>query len=58
MRKKKIEKLNIHDINKNNSKDISHTINKIKENEWKYMVILVAFFMIEASSSFGSPCKN
>lgn len=45
MRKKKIEKLNIHDINKNNSKDISHTINKIKENEWKYMVILVAFFM-------------
>lgn len=45
MRKKKNEKLNIHDINKNNSKDISHTINKIKENEWKYMMILVLFFM-------------
>ena len=45
MRKKKSEKFGVHDINKSSSKDISHTINKIKENETKYTIILVIFFM-------------
>lgn len=45
MKKKKAEKFSIHDINKSNSKELSHTISKIKENETKYTIILVVFFM-------------
>jgi hypothetical protein len=33
-------------IRKNSSTDISHSIKKIKENEKKYTVILVLFFMV------------
>lgn len=43
---KKIKKLKKSDINKNNSTEIKHTINKIKEQEGKYMTILVILFMI------------
>ena len=45
MKKRKKEKLSINDINKNSGKNISHSINKIKENEKKYTIILVMFFM-------------
>lgn len=38
-------KLKAEDINKNNGKEISHTINKIKANERKYTIILVIFFI-------------
>jgi len=38
-------KLKAEDINKNNGKEISHTINKIKANERKYTIILVIFFV-------------
>lgn len=43
---KKIKKLKKSDINKNNSIEIKHTINKIKEQEGKYMTILVVIFMV------------
>lgn len=43
---RKKEKLKINDINKNSGKEVSHTINKIKENERKYTIILVIFFMV------------
>lgn len=46
MTMRKIKKLKKHDINKNNSVEIKHTINKIKEQEEKYTIILVVFFMI------------
>lgn len=47
MRKKnKKDKLKVEDIEKNTSKDISHTIFKIKENERKYTVLLVVFFLL------------
>ena len=42
----KQKKLNSNDINKNSSAQISHSINKIKENEIKYTIILVIIFMI------------
>lgn len=38
-------KLKKQDVNKNNGKDISHTISKIQDNERKYTIILVVFFM-------------
>lgn len=38
-------KLKNSDINKNNGKEISHTINKIKEHEMRYTIILVVIFM-------------
>ncbi len=41
----KHKKLNSSDINKNSSTQVSHSINKIKENELKYTVILVIIFM-------------
>lgn len=41
--KKKLKQAN---INRNTSIEVSHTIKKIKENERKYTVILVIFFMI------------
>lgn len=41
--KKKLKQAN---INRNTSVEVSHTIRKIKENERKYTVILVLFFMI------------
>lgn len=44
--KKKKNKLKIENINKNSSKNVSHTINKIKSNEKKYTIILVFIFMI------------
>lgn len=34
------------DVNKNSGIKISHTINKIKDNEMKYMVILTGVFMV------------
>ena len=37
----KHKKLNSSDINKNSSTQVSHSINKIKENELKDTVILV-----------------
>ena len=40
------KKLKQTDINRNTSIEVSHTIRKIKENERKYTVILVIFFMI------------
>jgi len=43
---KKNKKLKINDINKNTSKEVAHSINKIKANERKYTIILVIFFMI------------
>lgn len=43
---KKIKKLKKNDINKNNSTEIKHTIYRIKEQEGKYMAILVIIFMI------------
>lgn len=39
-------KLKSSDINKNNGKEISHTINKIKEHEVRYTAILVVVFMV------------
>lgn len=42
----KRKKLRQEDIKKNTSVEISHTINKIKENERKYTIILVLIFMI------------
>jgi preprotein translocase subunit SecG len=39
-------KLKASDINRNNGKDISHTINKIKANERRYTIILVIVFII------------
>ena len=39
--KKKKNKLKIENVNRNSSKNVSHTINKIKSNERKYTVILV-----------------
>lgn len=44
--KKKKNKLKIENVNRNSSKNVSHTINKIKSNERKYTVILVFIFMI------------
>lgn len=44
MRKRK--KLKETDINKNSAIEIKHSINKIKEQEGKYTIILVVFFMI------------
>ena len=41
--KKKLKQAN---INRNTSIEVSHTIKKIKENERKYTIILVIFFMI------------
>jgi len=41
----KQKKLNSNEINKNSSIQISHSINRIKENERKYTIILVAIFM-------------
>ena len=43
------KKLKQNDINRNTSIEVSHTIRKIKENERKYTVILVIFFMIVIS---------
>ena len=43
MAKKKVEHVN---INRNTSIEVSHTIRKIKENERKYTIILVIFFML------------
>jgi hypothetical protein len=40
------KKLNASDISKNSSIEVSHTIKKIKENEKKYTIMLVIFFMI------------
>lgn len=40
------KKLKQSDINRNTSIEVSHTIRKIKENERKYTIILVVFFMI------------
>lgn len=42
-KKKKLKQAN---INRNTSVEVSHTIKKIKENERKYTIILVIFFMI------------
>lgn len=39
-------KLKAEDINKNNGKEISHTINKIIANERKYTIMLVMFFIV------------
>ncbi|MDY5874807.1 MAG: hypothetical protein SPJ74_01890 [Bacilli bacterium] len=44
--KKKKNKLKIENVNRNSSKNVSHTINKIKSNERKYTIILVFIFMI------------
>ena len=46
MKKKRVEKLSVHDINKSSNVDISHSINKIKENEIKYTIIIVILFMM------------
>ena len=43
---KKKNKLKIENVNRNSSKNVSHTINKIKSNERKYTIILVFIFMI------------
>ena len=45
MARKRTKKLNIHDIHKNNDVEVSHAIQKIKENERKYTAILVLIFM-------------
>lgn len=45
-RKKKVKKLAVNDINKNNSIKISHTISKIQMNEKKYTIILTMFFLL------------
>lgn len=42
-RKKKLKR---EDIKKNTSTEVSHTINKIKENERKYTIILVIMFIL------------
>ncbi|MBQ6323247.1 MAG: hypothetical protein IJI22_00250 [Bacilli bacterium] len=42
----KLKKLSSNDINKNSSVQVSHSINKIKENELKYTIILVIIFMV------------
>ena len=42
----KSKKLSSNDINKNSSIQVSHSINKIKENELKYTIILVIIFMV------------
>ena len=39
-------KLKINDIKKNSSQEVSHMIKKIQENERKYTIILVVFFML------------
>ena len=39
-------KLKVNDINKNTSKDISHTISKIQANERKYTFILAVVFLL------------
>ena len=39
------KKLKQKDINKNSSVEVSHTIKRIKENELKYTIVLVVFFM-------------
>ena len=44
--KKKKNKLKIENVNRNSSKNVSHTINKIKSNERKYTVILVFVFIV------------
>ena len=43
---KKKKKLRESEINRNFSPEISHTIRKIKENEFKYTVFLVLIFMM------------
>lgn len=43
---RKLKKLSKEQINKNNSVEIKHYINKIKEQERKYTFLLVIFFMI------------
>lgn len=44
--KKKIKKITKYDISKNSSIQLGHTIKKIKENERKYTIILVSFFIV------------
>lgn len=44
--KKEKNKLKIENVNRNSSKNVSHTINKIKSNERKYTVILVFVFIV------------
>ena len=46
IRQVKQSKLKEEDINKNNGKEISHTISKIKEHEQLYTFFLVIIFMI------------
>lgn len=42
----RIKKLKKNDINKNSSIEIKYSINKIREQERKYMAVLVVFFMV------------
>ena len=51
IRQVKQVKLKEEDINKNSGKEISHTINKIKEHEKLYTFFLVIIFMVTISLS-------
>lgn len=42
---RKIKKLKKNDINKNSFTEVGHTINRIRQQEEKYTIILVVFFM-------------